>query len=184
MYDSDCDDLLISKAAKGDVGAFDAVVRRHQDRIQRFATRMFGGDVGRGADASVGAFVRLWEHRFAYEACGSLVSWLLTATYRLCLDELAKQRPTVPIDGDGLQLADAGASPSQTAEQGALADAVRNAIMELPPSHRAVLVLSVYEGIGYLRISEILGIPIGTVASRKNQAIALLKRRLAAWEEQ
>lgn len=54
--------------------------------------------------------------------------------------------------------------------------------MELPETHRSVLILSVYEELTYDEISEALEISAGTVASRKNHAIAMLKRRLAAWE--
>jgi len=63
-----------------------------------------------------------------------------------------------------------------------LAQAVRDAVVELPETHRGVLILSVYEDTSYGEIAAALEISPGTVASRKNHAVAMLRRRLAAWE--
>jgi RNA polymerase sigma-70 factor (ECF subfamily) len=176
------DDRLMARAAGGDTQAFDAIVRRHQHRLQRFATRMLSGDSARGADVAVGAFLRLWEKRREYRTGGNLLSWLLTTVYRLCLDALAQERCR-PVGLDDFEVVDATAAVADRVERTALAQAVRDAVMELPPEPRAVVVLSVYEGLSYEAIAEALEIPVGTVASRKNHAIATLRRRLAAWEE-
>jgi RNA polymerase sigma-70 factor, ECF subfamily len=179
--DSD-DDQLMALAAAGNRAAFDVIVRRHQHRLQRFATRMLGGDSSLGADISVGTLLRLWEHRAVYRPCGQLESWLLRTTYRQCLDLLATNR-SVAIDSFLVEQSDlASPSPSGRIEGQALAEAVRTAVMELPETHRAVLVLSTYEGLAYDAIARTLDIPAGTVASRRNHALAMLRRRLAAWE--
>jgi RNA polymerase sigma-70 factor (ECF subfamily) len=59
------------------------------------------------------------------------------------------------------------------------AEAVREAVLELPVPLRAVIVLREYEGFSYRGIAEVLGIPIGTVMSRLHTARARLRRRLA-----
>jgi len=175
------DDRLMERAAAGSTEAFDAIVRRHQHRLQRFATRMLGGDAARGADVAVGALIRLWESRTTYQPCGKLEAWLIRTANRLCLDQIERDRPTVPLDLD---------KPSSTpgaqtlVERDALEESVREAVSALPESHRAVLVLSVYEGMSYREVADALDLSVGTVASRKNHAIALLRRRLVAWIDQ
>ena len=174
------DDSLMIRAASGDTTAFDAIVHRHQHSVQRFAARMLGGDAARGADVAVGAFLRLWEVRAAYRPCGKLSAWLIRTTYRLCLDTLGATQSAGQVDLSAL--CDTAEAPLILIERTALARAVRDAVMELPEPHRAVIILSAYEGMTYEQISEALDIPAGTVASRKNHAIAVLRRRLAAWE--
>lgn len=77
------EDELMKLAAEGSHEAFDAIVRRH--RLQRFTIRMLGGDAASGADVAVGALIRLWEHRYTYQARGQLGAWLLQTVYRACL---------------------------------------------------------------------------------------------------
>ena len=181
MDDCENDEILMERASRGDTTAFDEIVRRHQHRLQRFATRMLGGDAVSGADITVGAFLRLWEKRGVFRTTGKLSAWLLRTSHRLCLDSLRQSRPTGELADErmGAFAADEGAHARL--ERTILADAVRDAVMELPETHRAVLVLSIYEGMTYDEIGEVLEIPPGTVASRKNHALTILRRRLTAW---
>ncbi len=174
----DEDDALMERVREGDADAFDRLVRRHQGRLQRFATRMAGGNAARGADVAVGAFLRLWEARRSYRAEGHLGALLLQTAYRLILDEARRDRPRESVDG----LADAQET-LVCVERTALATAVRDAVTALPPEQRAVLVLTAYEGMSQEAVAEALAIPPGTVASRRHQALKTLRGRLAAWED-
>ena len=49
---------------------------------------------------------------------------------------------------------------------------------DLPEKLRAVVVLCVFSEMSYQQVSETLGIPPGTVASRKNAALARLRAEL------
>lgn len=167
------DDRLMASAALGSREAFDAIVRRHQDWVQRFAARMLGGDTSEGSVIAVEAFVRLWKHRGA--VIGSPRAWLARTAYRLCVDSLRAQPPNA--------VASSEVGCAMEVEQAALGRALRDAVVALPEGQRAVLILSVYEQMSYEEISEALSIPLGTVGSRKNLAIASLRRSLAGWED-
>jgi RNA polymerase sigma-70 factor (ECF subfamily) len=56
--------------------------------------------------------------------------------------------------------------------------AVAKAIASLPEKYRAALVLCDLEEKSYEEISEVLGLPVGTVKSRINRARNLLKEKL------
>jgi RNA polymerase sigma-70 factor (ECF subfamily) len=178
------DDRLMERAAIGDASAFDTIVARHQHRLQRFAARMLAGDSAAAADVGTGAFLRLWECRTTYRPSGRLDSWLFTTVYRLCLDLIAQEGRCIEVEMPEDELEDRASelAPARL-ERSELGEAVRHAVSALPEAHRAVLILAVYEEMTYEQISDALDIPIGTVASRKNHAVALLKRRLSAWEE-
>jgi RNA polymerase sigma-70 factor (ECF subfamily) len=55
---------------------------------------------------------------------------------------------------------------------------VSRAIASLPEKYRAALVLWHLEEKSYEEISEVLGLPVGTVKSRINRARNLLKEKL------
>ena len=59
-----------------------------------------------------------------------------------------------------------------------LQSAVQKAVEALPEGEREVLLLSEYNGFKYAEISEILGIPVGTVKSRMFSAVQRLKEAL------
>jgi len=153
---------------------FDTLVRAHQEWVQRFASRMLGGNAPEGSAIAVEAFLRLWKQR---RLVADPRPWLARTTYRLCLDALRGQ----PAACMGLDESLEGLPIDP--EQNVLSQAVRRAVSDLPETQRAVLILSVYEQMSYEEISRALAIPIGTVGSRKNLAIASLRRSLAAWEE-
>jgi RNA polymerase sigma factor (sigma-70 family) len=64
---------------------------------------------------------------------------------------------------------------------------VREAIDRLPESLKRVLLLSELAGMTYREIADVMKIKEGTVGSRRNRAIAILRRRLEAhgvhWDE-
>ncbi|HZT42630.1 MAG TPA: sigma-70 family RNA polymerase sigma factor [Chthonomonadaceae bacterium] len=83
------DDLLMQKAAAGDVEAFGQLVQAYQRRLVRFAERMTG-DAEAAEDAAQEAFLRLWRTRATYRPQGSLSSYLLRIVRNLCLDHARK----------------------------------------------------------------------------------------------
>ena len=167
------------RAKAGDSSAFGEIVKRHQHRLQRFATRILG-DRSEAEDVTVGAFLRLWDARHSYEPRGKCGAWLIMTVNRLCLDLLSSKRHLDrSLCSDGARVED----PYDGIEQQGLAIAVREAVLDLPFAQRTVLVLSAYEGMSYEEIAEALAIPPGTVASRRNKAVAVLRRRLAAWSQ-
>ena len=56
--------------------------------------------------------------------------------------------------------------------------ALRRALQRLPPGHRQVLLLSEIGGFSTREIAGMLGIPEGTVGSRKHAALAQLRNHL------
>ncbi len=55
---------------------------------------------------------------------------------------------------------------------------MRAALVTLPSAMRQVLLLSEFGGLGIAEIAQVLGIPPGTVGSRKHQALARLRAQL------
>ena len=73
----------------------------------------------------------------------------------------------------------ADASPEDVAAANETAAAIRQAVAELSDKLRVVFVLARYRKLPYAEISEIVGIPVGTVKSRVALAEKTLRARLA-----
>jgi RNA polymerase sigma factor (sigma-70 family) len=69
-------------------------------------------------------------------------------------------------------------TPDKVAEQSELTCLARQFIVDLPPRMREVMQLAVFAEAPDAEIAGLLGIPIGTVKSRKNRAMAFLRARL------
>ena len=173
------DDDLMRRTAGGNTLAFGVLVRTYQARLLRFAVRLTGNPE-LAQDAVQEAFLRLWRGRASYKPRGCLQAYLFRAVRSVCLDYARTPRPTDALDEN----AEADTpDPAALAESRSLADAVRQAVLSLPEAQRAVFVLSEYEQLSYAEIASVLDCPVGTVASRKHQAVGVLRRKLFSWKD-
>ncbi len=170
------DGILVEKARKGEISAFNRLVLEYQDLAYNVAYRIMGnGDDA--ADVVQDSFVKAYKHLQQFRG-GSFKAWLLRITTNTCYDKLRyrKRRPTVPIEEiasnsyHSAQLRSDVSGPEEVALQMERAETIQQGISMLPPDQRVVLVLSDVEGFSYREIAEIAQIPIGTVRSRLARA--------------
>jgi len=171
------DDAILLRcilAPPGNTDAFGCLVRRYQARVIGYAARMLGGDLNAGADIAQDAFVRVWQDRARYVPQGKFASYLLHIAHRLCLDKLRER------ESKHGELTEKH-HPATNANEVEIAVAVRESVMMLAPDIRAVFLLYEYAGFSYAEIADALGVPMGTVASRKHAAVQTLRESLAPW---
>jgi RNA polymerase sigma-70 factor (ECF subfamily) len=114
------------------------------------------------------AFMRVWERRDKVDET-TLDALLWTTALNLARNRLRwrKLRRHEPLD-DAL-------SADATTEDFLATRQLRQALRQLPPASRDVLLLAEFSGLRGAEIADVLGIPAGTVASRKHQAIERLR---------
>ena len=174
------EDILIQQIAGGDTQAFGKLVDRYQRRLVRFATRILG-DAEQAQDIAQETFLRLWRSRCLVQ--GDLNSYLFRIAHNLCLDYFRSQHKTEVLDETTELPPSPEGCPAASVQSRALAELVRHSVQILPEPQRVVFVLSHYEEMSYREIAQVVGCPIGTVASRKFQAVETLRRRLKPWIE-
>lgn len=172
---------LIRQAQQGDRGAFGELVRRHREGTINVVYRMTG-DAYLAEEASQEAFVRAWTHLPRYKPQSAFRNWLYRIATNVALDALRSQKETVDLES--VCLADARRRPDELAETRERGEQVREAVLQLPPASRAVIVLREYEGLSYREIADALSIPLGTVMSRLSYARGLLRKSLAPYLEE
>jgi RNA polymerase sigma-70 factor (ECF subfamily) len=72
----------------------------------------------------------------------------------------------VPIEEENDEVEDPSPLPPVSLAKKATVEAVREAIAALPVDFREAVVLRELEGLSYKEISEVSGVPLGTVMSR------------------
>ena len=117
-------------------------------------------------------------------------AWLLTILRNAAHNAWRKKKPDY-VD-DWTLLPDFkpafNAEPPPSAEEDALSRVVDPALIKavngLAAQFRAVLILIDVEGFSYAECSEILGIPVGTVMSRRSRAVTKVRKSLQKAEEE
>jgi RNA polymerase sigma factor (sigma-70 family) len=167
------------------VRSFDATVMPHLHAAYNLA-RWLLRDERSAEDAVQEACLRAF--RFFKDVRGDDVRpWLLGIVRNACHDWLRQNRHLDDqVEFDELRDSDALASSADASyadpfillDHRDLAGRVNQAISDLAPSFREVIVLRELEEMSYEDIARVAGVPVGTVMSRLSRARAMLRRSL------
>lgn len=181
---------LVAASQRGDVDAFNQLVRLYESRVYNLCYRMLG-DRESAADASQEAFISAYRNLKRFRG-GSFRSWLFRIATNLCYDILRarKRKPSTSLDAAiaaedetaYFNPPDPAETPDETALRHELGTAIQRALQELPEEQRVVLVLSDIQGFAYEEIAQITASNLGTVKSRLSRGRARLRELLKAGE--
>lgn len=173
---------LVVRAQGGDLTAFNSLVLRFQDATYGLTLRMLG-DPASAEDVTQDAFIRAWQRLDTFRG-GSFRSWLFTIAANRARDELRRRgrRPTSSLDEArddpdraDIDPADGGPSAHDLVEQAELRRALEAALRALPDDWREVVVLADVQGLDYVEVAAVTGVPVGTVKSRLSRARSRLR---------
>ena len=156
-----------------DAAAVEALVSAHAGPLLAFAMRHVG-DRAQAEDVVQETLLRAWQRLDRLDAGReSLRPWLFTVARNIIVDQVRAQaaRPRTVSD-DGLAEVAAGTDDIDRAMEAWL---LSDALHELSPDHRAVLVATVWRGLSVREAAELLGVPPGTVKSRTYYALRHLR---------
>lgn len=186
----------VRSAGPFDRAALSELLTRHEDRIFSVCVRMVG-DRETARDLAQDAMVKIIEGLDSFDSRAKFTTWLTRVTMNVCISHLRKQRlrRSASLD-DALQPAQRGedapgfGQPIETREPAA-SDRVESgedmtrlsrALAQLDPEQRGIIVLRDAQGMDYRRISETLGVGVGTVKSRLFRARAALREAMERME--
>ena len=160
-------------------GAFEAAVMMHKDRVHAYATGMLR-DPAEAQDVAQEALFRLWQYRDRVRQDGVRL-WLMRTVRNLCIDRIRKRKVRSEVDeGDDVVAieADGSPGPERMTESGQLGNMIEQALAELSPHDRSVVILREVQGLTYDEIAGILELPLGTLKARLHRARERLRRKL------
>lgn len=168
------DHELVRAFVAGDHSAFDALMRKHEDRIFSLALRMTG-DRADALDATQDAFVSAFRNARSFKGTSAFSTWLYRIGVNACHDLLRKKGRVVPTED-----VDAGEARGRTDVDVPLKLELALALQQLSPDYRQAVLMHDLGGFPYEEIAAITGVQVGTVKSRISRG----RRKLAELLEQ
>lgn len=173
----DKDDILIKKAKKGDIDAFEKLILKHQKKVYNIALKMLKNPED-AMDVSQEALIKVFKSLKGFKNKSSFSTWIYRIVVNTCLDFIKKKKNTISLDkaittDEGeiqREVADNNYNPEYIYEKKLSKELVNNAIEELSDNHKSVIVLRDIEGFSYEEISKIINCSLGTVKSRIKRA--------------
>ena len=178
------DEELMGFVRNQDVSAFEELFGRYKRRVFAFFYRLLW-DAEEAKDCTQETFLRLWRGRAGYTPKGRFSAYIFQIAKNHFLHERQKDKSRANLKqtaaNDSQRPREDEALPDGTSSQAMaheIGAAICRAVRSLPEIHRLVYVLSEGQRLSYQEIAEILGCPVGTVSSRKVEAIRKLRRLL------
>jgi RNA polymerase sigma-70 factor (ECF subfamily) len=177
------DPELVERARRGDDAAFGTLVDRHRTAVFRAALAALGTRED-AEEVAQEAFVAAFQHLQDFREDASFKTWLLSIAWRKALTRRRTVRTFLrrfvqPPEDTEWQVPDAGRTQEQAVLDDELHGHIRREIARLAPKFRDALLLASAGEHSYNDIAGMLGIPVGTLKWRVNEARRQLRIRLA-----
>jgi RNA polymerase sigma-70 factor (ECF subfamily) len=182
------DEQLVEAALNADREAFRALVRRHQRALVNHLYRHIGHREG-AWDLAQEVFLKIYLSLSTFDPKYRFTTWLYRIASNCAIDHLRKKRPqtysltTNPNDSypasRAKSLAGSEPTPHDMLRYQELQDRLEQAVQNLPPDYRHLILLRHRQHCRYDEIARIAKLPIGTVKNRIFRAREILKRELA-----
>lgn len=184
--------LLIEKAMRGDLDAFNQLVLTYQEMAFNLAYRIMADDAA-AADATQDAVISMYRKLDTYRG-GSFKAWFFRIVTNACYDELRKQkrRPTIPLEPltdedepieSPAWIADKGPTLEENLINTQLEEAIQHCLNNLDAKFRTVIVMVDISGQDYETVAEVIKSPVGTVKSRLFRARLKMQECLRGFGE-
>ncbi len=182
------DGALVATARSGNLGAFEVLVRRYQDRVFNLAYRLTGS-LEEAEDAAQETFMKAHRALGGFRGTSGFYTWLYRIAVNTCHSRGRQTTRRRSMEGISIHAGEEEgvALPEPEAANGApekdlLAEerrrAVQEALLGLGPELREVVLLRDMEGLSYAQIAEALSITTAAVRSRLHRARTALAGRL------
>ena len=194
MGEVETDRALVERVRKGDVRAFDLLVRKYRHKILGLISR-YVHDWSECEDVAQEAFVRAWRALPAFRGESAFYTWMYKIAVNTAKNHLVAQGrrpPADDLDADMAVQIEAGArlrdeaTPERELARHEIERTVFETVEALPEELRVAITLREVDGLSYEEIAERMGCPIGTVRSRifrAREAIDIQLRPLLSAED-
>lgn len=168
---TDFDFNLIAKIQAGDEPSFACLVKSYTLYVYRTALALLQ-DEREAEDVSQEVFLKIYRSMNQLSDPRAFHTWLKKIVTNTCLDRLKKHQPTPTADSE---LETIGLEINPLWDDSL---SIQEALQHLSYEYRITITLRVLQGYSYQEISDMLGIPVGTVKSRIHTARTQLARLL------
>jgi len=176
INEEDVDRIAVERCLQGDFDAFGTLIERYQRPVFNTVLHMVG-DAEDAREVCQQAFMKAFEHLSSYDPDRKFFSWLYRVAVNESINYLKARRPHEQLDESFEHPRPNPAEHFEVLEEW---KHLHEAILELEPNYRAVVILRHFVHFSYEEIAEILNVPEKTVKSRLFTARQLLREALEA----
>lgn len=186
------DHRLVQRVQAGDTEAFELLFKRYNVRVYHQAMHLLNNEA-EAEEIMQEVFLTLYEKAHTFRAEAAFSTWLYRLTANAALSRLRrrKRRPEVSMeehlprfreDGHHLvrPIVDWSQNLENKASQQEISRLLRQAIEQLRPIDKSVLVLSDLEGLSNQEVGDVLGLSVSAVKSRLHRTRMFLRGQLSA----
>jgi RNA polymerase sigma-70 factor (ECF subfamily) len=179
------DQILITRAKKGDMDAFESLVRKYQRMIYIVCHRITGAHQT-ADDLSQDTFIKAYLALPRFIDGYDFYAWIRRIALNNCFNFLKKrkrERPFAKEENVNRQnfLSSPHESPPDAAQRDEMEHKFKEAYQTLPADQKVIFSMRAFENMSYAEIAQALHIPPGTVMSRLNRARNKLKVQMAEY---
>ena len=175
---------ILARARRGELPAFEELVRRHEKRVYAVALRSSGSPED-AEDITQEVFLRAWRSIEEFRGDSGFSTWLFRITMNLCVDHARHkhaQPQTQPLvmgeEESERPLPDTAPTPEEHLDNSELGRELAAALEVVSEEHRRIVLLGDVSGMSYTAIAEAQEISEGTVKSRLSRARIALRKVL------
>ncbi len=169
------EELLVQRARRGDLEAYDELVRRHQERIYATIYHMTANHEDAN-DLVQESFIKAFQALKSFKGGSSFYTWLYRIAVNKTINFLKQRKNRTHMslndmdfkaehDPDLMALISDN-TPRRAAGLTELQEKLNDALLKLSEPHRLVVVLHDVQGQSHEEIAKIMDCNIGTVRSR------------------
>ena len=169
---------VLQRIASGDKNAVQECLKLYGGLVWSLARRM-SANTDDAEDAVQEIFIDIWKHAERFdETQASETTFVAMIARRRLIDRLRKSNRRLSTDS----LEDVSIEPSkdyaQQMQMHVEAKEAAEAMKELRPEQRQVLSLSIFQGLSHQEISNLTGMPIGTVKTHARRGLMQIREIL------
>ncbi|MHC5009015.1 MAG: RNA polymerase sigma factor [Planctomycetota bacterium] len=177
MDSNPSDEQLLSAYLGGDRAALGELAHRYEPPLLGLAGGLLGASSSMACDAVQETWMRVIRYGHSFNGSSSLKTWLYRIAINRCRDLAAKEKGR----GVGRAVRDQapeGNGPDECSIRRERNEALRDAVGQLTPPKREILLLCYHEAMTHEQAAEVLEIPVGTLKSRLHTALSELRDQL------
>ena len=176
MKEEDLDRIAVERCLEGDSEAFGELITRYQRPVFNTVLHMVG-DTEDAREVCQQAFMKAFVHLASFDRDRKFFSWIYRVAVNESINFIKARRPHEELDES---YEHPRANPAKEFEELEEWRHLHEAILELEPNYRAVVILRHFVHFSYDEIAAILKLPEKTVKSRLFTARQQLREALEA----
>jgi RNA polymerase sigma-70 factor (ECF subfamily) len=176
--------MLIAEAKRGNIDAFETLVKKYQNNIYYLCRRMTGSHQT-ADDVSQETFIKAYFALNNFKDGMNFFTWVRKIAVNNSLNLIKASKREEPLGHNAEKISGNSSMgqelPHEMLQRNQTEQKFKKALKALPAEQKIVFILRVYENQSYKEIAQVLDISVGTVMSRLSRAREKLRTSMAEY---